>query len=147
MSRLKEQRLWDAMREGVPKWVRLERLENAAGVGLPDVLALSLGRVTLCELKAVEALPVRRTSRVLGAQGLSVAQRNWHMTWHQNGGRALIIIGAGVGRARQHVAVEGRHGDRINEMPWDALLLNSCCVGLGAAFWPRLAEILKGADS
>lgn len=149
MSRMKEQKLWDAMRDGLlavggTKRVRLERIENLAGSGAPDVLALCDGVVTWCELKAVDALPLRPTTRVLGAEGLSLPQRNWHMSWHQAGGRALIIVGVGQGRDRMHFAVEGRHGDAVNDMALGDL--NRCAVaaGQGLAFWPQLAVYLKG---
>lgn len=142
--RFKEQKLWDAMSNGTPARVRLYRLENVAGVGTPDVMALASGVVTFCELKATAALPKRPTTRVLGEAGLSVAQRNWHMGWHQSGGRALIVVGVGAGVQRQHVALEGRHGDRVNAMTWDELLRNACCAGVGAAFWPKLTLILEG---
>lgn len=143
--RLKEQKLWDAMRSNTTPATRLYRVENMIEEGIPDVMALSHGWVTWCELKAVLVLPRRTSTRVLGNDGLSVAQRNWHMTWNQNGGRALIVIGIGQGALRQHIAVHGRHGDRLNDMTWNELLSNACCAGVGASFWPKLEILLSGA--
>ena len=72
------------MRRAIGKDVRLERIENVVGVGTPDVLACC--HITaFVELKAVDAPPVRETTRVLGDKGLSRDQRNWHVDWHQWG--------------------------------------------------------------
>ena len=141
--RKKEQLLWDAMRMGLSPGVHLERIENSAGEGIADVVALCAGVVTFCELKARADFPARASSRVLGSDGLRQAQKNWHMIWNKHGGRSLIIIGVGTGRHRQHLAVRGGHGDALNEMAWAELLSASCAVGAGAEFWPRLEEVLR----
>lgn len=129
-----EQRLWDRMRRKARDRAelapRLERIENMVGVGIPDVLAIKNGIVTWCELKSLERFPVRATTQVLGARGLSVAQRNWHYAWYLHGGRSLIVVGVGA----QHVyAVPGFLADSVNFMSrkeledfsvaqdWDAL--------------------------
>lgn len=143
--RYKEQKLWDAMRSNTSPATRLERLENTAGTGTPDVMALSAGVVTFCELKAVIELPRRKTTRVLGEKGLSVAQKNWHMTWNQNNGRALVVVGIGQGQLRQHVAVWASHADHVNDMTYTDLLTAACCAGVGSGFWGKLESILKGA--
>lgn len=141
--RKKEQLLWDAMRRGMTTQVRMERLENVVGVGIPDVLVLADGVVTFCELKARVDFPALPLTRVLGAGGLSVAQRNWHMLWNRCGGRSLIVVGVGTGHLRQHMALWGRHGDRVNEMCWAELLGAACVVGAGPEFWPRLELVLR----
>ena len=54
--RLKEQRLWDAMRKAAPKGVWLQRVENIVVDGMPDVYAVETeGGACWVELKA----PVR----------------------------------------------------------------------------------------
>lgn len=95
MARKPEQRLWDRMRAALdPKMVHLERVENLVGSGMPDVLAVSGGVVTWCELKAVDAPPARVTTPLLGAsKGLNQEQANWHLTWQAHGGRSCVIIG------------------------------------------------------
>jgi hypothetical protein len=119
-----EQRLWDRMRKHAqahPK-VRLERVENLVGVGIPDVLLISRGQVAWCELKAVPLLPARKGTRVLGAKGLSVAQRNWHYDWYAHGGMSIILIGIG---AEQLFAIPGFLADAVNEMSMAELQKNS----------------------
>lgn len=111
MSRLCEQRLWDRMRRNLAGTVHLERVENLMVVGMPDVLALASGHVTWAELKAVEAYPLRKATRVLGPKGLSVAQRNWHMAWLRGGGSSVIVVGVG----RDLYAFTGSHHDTVNE--------------------------------
>ena len=153
MTRLKEQKLWDAMREnfaaaaktsGPAMRVRLERIENLAGEGTPDVLVLCDGAVTFCELKAVDTFPKRPSTRVLGTEGLRQEQKNWHMGWQHAGGRSLILIGIGSGRERAHFAIEGRHCDTVNEMSWSDLSRHHVAQGVGAAFWVQLMKYLKG---
>jgi len=117
LIRKTEQRLWDRMRRNAaalaPK-LRLERVENLVGVGLPDVLAIASGSVAWLELKSVEDYPVRATSQVLGAaKGLSVAQRNWHYEWHAHGGRSFIVVGVGPA---DMFAIPGILGDAVNSM-------------------------------
>jgi hypothetical protein len=94
--------------------VRLQRVENIASVGDPDGHALCAGRVTMWELKAVRAAPVRPETPVLGAaSGLSVEQRNWHLSWCRHGGRSVIIVGVGSNRL---FVVPGRLADELNSM-------------------------------
>lgn len=109
-----EQRLWDRMRaKAVEPRVRLERIENLVSVGSPDVIAIKNGQVTWIELKAVETFPAKADTRVLGAKGLSVAQRNWHYQWYANDGASLILIGVGPGII---YAIHGFLADGVNEM-------------------------------
>ena len=155
MTRLREQKLWDAMRQNFmlainastvscePLRLRLERVENMVGDGTPDVLVLCDGLVTWCELKAVDALPRRATTRVLGSDGLNWDQRNWHMSWLAAGGRSLIVIGIGAGRERMCFAVEGRHGEAVNDMTFGDLTKRAVAMGMGLTFWPHLLRYLK----
>lgn len=112
-----EQRLWDRMRKHAaalaPK-LRLERVENLVGVGMPDVLAIASGRVVWLELKSVDAYPAREFSRVLGAtKGLSVAQRNWHYEWYAHSGKSFVVVGVGTADV---FAIPGALADSINFM-------------------------------
>lgn len=75
-----EQRLWDAMRKACPPDILLDRIENVAGEGTPDlfVKARTAKRSCWIELK-VTTRPKRPTTQMLGdAKGLNVDQRNWH---------------------------------------------------------------------
>lgn len=109
-----EQRLWDRMRaKAVAPRVRLERIENLVGDGTPDVIAISHGQVTWIELKAVDAFPAKAETRVLGAKGLNISQRNWHYNWYAEGGRSLIVIGINIS---QIYAIPGFLADAVNDM-------------------------------
>lgn len=117
--RFPEQRLWDRVRNNLKKFgIHLERIENIAGEGIPDVMALCNGVMTMIELKAIAELPKRRTTRVLGDKGLSIAQKNWHLEWHRYGGRSLILIGIG---SKQVFAIDGRFADSVNDWSIDEL--------------------------
>ena len=81
MSRRPEQRLWDRLRKAAAGRVYTERIENLVGVGRPDVDTLVKGSFIPIELKYVAQWPARTTSKVLGKDGLSQAQKNWHLNW------------------------------------------------------------------
>ena len=112
--RLPEQRFWDRTRARLQAEFRLERIENLAGVGTPDVLATAraTGRTTLIELKAVVELPKRATSKVLGRAGLSQDQKNWHMDFVRARGTAFILVGIG---SHDQLLIEGRWADHVND--------------------------------
>lgn len=118
MSRKPEQALWDRLRRARPPWLYLERIENMVGEGRPDVDALWRGLFTPIELKARLTLPARAGTWVFGDNGLSVEQRNWHLTWNNHGGRSLIIAQAGP----HLVAWDGREADHFNAAPLEDLV-------------------------
>ena len=130
-----EQRLWDRMRRAIGTRVRLERIENVVGVGTPDVLACC-HITSFVELKAIEAPPVRKTTRVLGDKGLSRDQRNWHVDWHKWGGKSYVLIGVG----RQIFMIQGVFADKVNEMTMDDLAAHNV-----AADWLTVAKRLGGS--
>lgn len=129
-----EQRLWDRMRRAIGTRVRLERIENVVGVGTPDVVACCY-ITAFVELKAVEAPPVRETTRVLGEKGLNRDQRNWHKDWHHWGGKSFILVGVG----RQIFMIQGQFADALNDMTMDQLAAHSV-----AADWLTVAKRLGG---
>lgn len=132
--RKKEQRLWDRMRRALTGKVRLERIENVVSVGTPDLLCLANGKTSMVELKAVEDWPARATTRVLGSQGLSVDQKNWHHDWTRNGGTSFIIIGVGK---IEVFAMEGRWADFVNDFAQEQLRQNSSAIG-----WDDISKLL-----
>lgn len=133
-----EQRLWDRMRKALGAKLVLERMENVAAVGTPDVMAGCRGRITPVELKAVDAYPVRSATRVLGAAGLSVDQRNWHLRWHQQGCFTLVLVGVG---SHDLFAVPGSHADDVNDMNAEELAQHSV-----AQTWLQLFIVLGGKE-
>lgn len=139
MARKTEQRLWDRMRNNMRKeyHVRLERFENAVGTGIPDVMSLHAGRVVWCELKAVEAPPARASTKLLPTgKGLSVEQRNWHLSWRQHGGESCVLVSVG---SEPPLVLPGAYADDINSWPLATMELR--CI---ASSWLGLARYLKG---
>lgn len=133
-----EQRLWDRMRKALGAKLVLERMENVAAVGTPDVMAGCRGRITPVELKAVDAYPVRSATRVLGAAGLSVDQRNWHLRWHQQGCFTLVLVGVG---SHDLYALPGALHDEINDMNAGDLAHHAL-----ARDWRQLFVVLGGKE-
>lgn len=131
MSRLPEQKVWDAMRNSIGHAVRLERIENRVGSGRPDVDTLYAGRCVPVELKAVPAgWPARDSTPVLPkGKGVRLAQRNWHLDWRRWGGRSLIVVGVFEGYERQVFVFEGRIADNINEMTRNDFITQSAAQG------------------
>lgn len=138
--RLPEQRFWDRTRARLAADFRLERIENLAAVGTPDVLATAraTGRTSLIELKAVVGLPTRLTTRVLGRGGLSQDQKNWHLDFARAKGKAYILIG--VGGNRQFL-VPGAHADSVNE--WNIVQLQDNAL---ATEWPDIKSFLTDGE-
>lgn len=79
-----------AAREGV--W--LERVENACGVGFPDIVAWLPGGGVPIETKYVQAFPKRPDTPVLGwDRGLSASQIAWWGKLYRHGGAGWIVVG------------------------------------------------------
>jgi len=100
--------------------------------------------VTPIELKAVETLPVRAATRVLGEDGLDVEQRNWHLDWQRHGGQSLVVLGTGIGARCKHYAVSGQHADALNDWSVAQWVAHSMVpVQLqGPAFWNGFVRLL-----
>jgi hypothetical protein len=90
--RKREQQLWDTMRGHCPLGgIWLERVENMASVGMPDVRVTTHRGESWVELKA-PILPKRAETRLLGDSGLNPAQINWHMKATSFGMKTYILI-------------------------------------------------------
>ena len=111
MSRKPEQRLWDRLRKAAAGSVHTERIENLVGVGRPDVDTLVAGSFVPVELKQVDGWPARSSTKVLGRDGLSKEQKNWHLNWRNWGGTSLIVVGVG----EEVYAFSGERADEVNE--------------------------------
>lgn len=116
--RAPEQRLWDAMRKNRPSGIWLQRVENLAAVGVPDVYyATRSGRSGWIELKAV-TLPKRSSTRVLGTQGLRTEQVAWHAKAVAFGVRSYVLI---RDNELNLYLVMGDHASKLNDMNIDQL--------------------------
>lgn len=144
MSRKPEQRLWDRHRGNNPADIRLERIENVAGNGTPDVLAIfkgktnititNRGRVTWIENKVID-FPKRAGGRIQFIHPPTIDQRNWHLDWQQSFGNSIFLVG--VQGSRAMFAVSGAYADSILSFTVERL----------AGFevdWDRLADGLRG---
>jgi hypothetical protein len=103
--------LWDRLRKAAAGRVYTERIENLVGVGRPDVDTLVEGNFIPIELKYVARWPTRATSKVLGKDGLSQAQKNWHLNWRNWGGTSLIVVGV----EDEVFVFNGATADHVNE--------------------------------
>lgn len=128
MSRKPEQRLWDRLRKAAAGQVHTERIENVVGVGRPDVDTLVAGSFVPVELKQVDGWPMRGGTKVLGRQGLSQVQKNWHLTWRTWGGTSLIVVGVG----EEVFAFSGERADDVNDYNTMQFKNAAICSGLHA---------------
>jgi len=110
--RQKEQKLYDAFRDANPGRVWLQRIENLLGSGMPDIHYSGGGSVGWIELKAPIA-PVRRTTRLLGTDGLNKDQINWHLYYAQHGGISWVLI---RDDKRRMFLIRGNHAANMNDM-------------------------------
>lgn len=82
------------MKSRAPADVWLQRIENVAGDGIPDVMVISGGVVSFVELKA-PSRPARARTPLLGAsEGLRKSQINWHLKAASENARSFVLIRA-----------------------------------------------------
>lgn len=133
--RKNEQKFWDRTRRNICPILHAERIENLVDVGTPDLLVLAPNNVvTPVELKAVLTFPVRAATPVLGRDGLNKDQKNWHLSWKQNGGRSAILVGVG---SHEQFLFSGAWHDELNELPTAAFRANAI------TGWREIIEWLK----
>lgn len=114
MRRLPEQTLWDAMLNAKPPRVWLERFENAASFGVPDVLIKTHRWMSWCELKNVKRPPKRESTRLLGDEGLNPNQINWHLQAASLELPCYTLIRASD--TRELLLIHAAFADGINDM-------------------------------
>lgn len=127
MSRKPEQLLWARLR---PKFLAaglyVERVENSAGAGKPDVDTLWRGGYMPIELKMVRDWPALPTTPVLGKRGLRQSQLNWFLNWRRHNGRALIVVGV----AREVFTFSEAVSEEINSFPTPTFKARAIAVGI-----------------
>ena len=137
--RLPEQRLWDRFRKNCGNDLRLERIENLVGEGIPDVLACSGGVVTFVELKCRPQAPSRITSKALGRKyGPRRSQVAWHEDWARSGGRSVFLVEV-QGEVFLH---DGMCAPHLHEYTMVDIVNNSLCGGS----WRDIIYKLKTED-
>ncbi len=96
MARLKEQRLWDVFSAAAEKTLKLHRVENLIGNGMPDVIGINdRGTSFWIELKAIDKWPVRGTTAVL-RNAFEPGQIGFQKEWNSWNGRAFTLLRIGV---------------------------------------------------
>jgi len=79
------------MKRNCADGVRLERIENGVGSGLPDVHCLCRGVTRWVELKALKR-PKRPTTPLFKPRTLRPEQTAWHLSYNHAGGRSFILV-------------------------------------------------------
>lgn len=105
-----EQKVWSAMKGHVPGHLWCQRVENIMVDGMPDLHITGPGASCWVELKHAD-LPVRPTTAVLGRDGLSQDQMNWHRKCCQMGGKSFVLV---RDSNLELYLFRGRHADLIN---------------------------------
>ena len=120
--RKKEQLLWDAMKRALSPRLRLQRVENLVGEGMPDVYVGLSGKWV--ELKAVDKVPKRPDTPLLGDKtGLRLSQVNWHLAHADGYAPASYVLIRIRGEDEDNLSaatvylLPGSLAARINAMP------------------------------
>lgn len=129
-----EQLLWDAMKRNLPSSLWLQRVENLAGDGMPDVYVGATG--AWVELKAPSKIPVRASTPLLGAEGLRTSQLNWFLknTAAEHAPPAFILIRSIAGEL---LMIRGDVAADVNKMSLAELRVIAAEVD-----WPGIARRL-----
>jgi hypothetical protein len=138
--RKREQLLWDSFRRNMPPELDLQRVENIATDGMPDVYVGLSGKWV--ELKAPPERK-RSTTPLLGREGLRTSQVNWHLKHSSmNAPESFILIRTTSGEL---LLLSGEIAPIINDMTLNGLERASMIGGaaVGAASWRAIAEVLK----
>lgn len=140
---MSEKNDYQILRKNMPKRMdRLERIENVAGTGTPDVNFCSEGVECWIEMKS--SIEPRRNKSLLFASNhkLSQVQKNWFLQQRNAGGRCYILIATD----KRWMLIDGKYADGINKMTVTQLWENSLWRTprpANAADWKLLRDVLK----
>ena len=96
---------------------RLDRVENVVGVGMPDINFCSGGVECWIEMKSPKE-PKRDSTPLFGSNHkYTQDQKNWMLRQVRAGGFGYILIATD----KRWMLVQGKHGDRINDLTVDEL--------------------------
>jgi len=141
---MSEKNDYKILRAGIlQRYDRLDRIENTAVNGMPDLNYCSKGVEVWIEQKsAVE--PKRPSSKLLASNHrLSQSQMNWFLRQRQAGGKAYILIVTNI----RWMLIDGAYADGINDMTVQALVMVSEWWELRPVTqpgWEALRSILNG---
>lgn len=110
---MSEKNDYNILKKNLPKGKdRLERIENMAGLGTPDVNFCSDGVECWIEMKS-STEPKRLTSLLLASNHkLSQVQKNWFLKQRNAGGKCYILIATD----KRWMLINGKYADGINKM-------------------------------
>lgn len=133
--RKQEQRLWDTMKRNAPSEFWLERVENVCVPGMSDVkVHHASGTNCWVELKAPQT-PKRATTKLMGeAEGLNIAQINWHLKAASMNQRSFILI---RGSDQELFLLPGKLAAIANDLSVPQMRGHSL-----ASTWPEVFEVL-----
>ena len=128
---MSESNAWSTLKKIFSTKDRVNRVENVAGTGTPDVNYCVQGTEGWIELKAPKE-PQRLTTPLFGSNHpLTQDQKNWWLKHNRARGRGYILIATNL----RWMAVPGRHADVVNDMTVDDLKI--------LADWHQLKPVRK----
>lgn len=123
-----EQKVWDAMKRAAPKSLWMQRVENLAGDGMPDVYVEG----PWVELKAAK-LPKRSTTRLQYSEGVRTSQVNWHLKAETRGVVSYILIRVEE-LPREPMLLLGGFAKCVNDFTLTETKAAACAIGWKAIF-------------
>lgn len=140
---MSEKNDYQILRKNMPKRMdRLERIENVAGTGTPDINFCSEGVECWIEMKSSKE-PMRTKSLLFASNHkLSQVQKNWFLQQRNAGGRCYILIATD----KRWMLIDGKYADGINKMTVTQLWENSLWGWMrpvSKSNWDALRNILK----
>lgn len=126
-----EQKVWDAMKRAAKKhapklW--LQRVENLAGDGMPDVYAEG----PWVELKAGK-IPKRIGTQFQMGEGIRQSQINWHKKALSRGVKSYVLIRAEEQKSAP-LLIDGALAGWINGSTFSDLQINALAIGWESIF-------------
>lgn len=139
-----ERNLWNTMRTHMKPLGVVERVENSAGAGTPDVTYCLAGVSGWVELKALDDWPVRPATTI-SIPKLKKEQVEWLSRWHKAGGRAYMLLQV----QRQYVLLDPMTTRDVYErtLVKEALLQRALLTHTGNFPTLRLAHLLTSQES
>ena len=144
--RFKEQSLWDRLRNNLQhkNGIFLERIENAVGSGIPDVLAIKKAIYNrppcFIELKCATKMAALNKPLLNAHSGMRRSQLNWHLNWSNHYGCSYVLIG--TSDTDWHWLVPGHYADKINGASVAQIKSISKVHGLAPEFWGKMEALL-----
>ena len=104
--------------------LHMERVENAVGAGLPDVIGCYNGQPFFVELNCVPRLPKRASTPI--DPKVRGSQWEWHMNWSGANGESFFLVQ--LGESRCLIPYRGMHHSKLTLAEWlDRSVLPPTC--------------------